>query len=391
MVDIYKKWWRTAFDIGLLVLTVYLIMSFFSFAYQVGASIILSLIIFLMINPLADFLNRRGLNRIISTSISMFLFIFIILGVLFFFGAAITSQILNLTDSIPKYALFFQEQIIDKAAFIQDKINALSPEQLEKVKEYSALAIEKISSYSSVFLTSIFTALTTYTTFFGNLIVAIILAFVLSLEINTHREFASKNTPKSLLKAFEFLKKNVFKGISAYLKTQMILIFSTFLIVLISLLILGVENALGLSLLAAILDILPLLGISVLFVPWIIYLFFTGNVTLGIWLTVVWIVIVIFRQIAEPKLTGDSLGVSAYGMLCCMILSLSFFGIAGMILSPVILILLVSLYKEGYLKKWIHVPQDELATEIQTEEISEEENPTTPDTETENTSNNDNQ
>ncbi|MGO4274324.1 AI-2E family transporter, partial [Paenibacillus sp. TAF58] len=60
MISFYKKYWRTAFDIALIVLTVYLFMLLFSYLYRIATPIFLALIIFMMIEPFARFLNRKG-------------------------------------------------------------------------------------------------------------------------------------------------------------------------------------------------------------------------------------------------------------------------------------------------------------------------------------------
>jgi predicted PurR-regulated permease PerM len=71
-------------------------------------------------------------------------------------------------------------------------------------------------------------------------------------------------------------------------------------------------------------------------------------------------VTVIVRQLAEPKITGNSIGVSsAYLMLSFAIISLSIFGLAGLILSPILIILLKELWQQGYLQKWIRFPTEE--------------------------------
>lgn len=140
----------------------------------------------------------------------------------------------------------------------------------------------------------------------------------------------------------------------------------TFIVILIALVSLGVDNAFVISVIAAILDILPLLGVSALFIPWIIYLFIVGQVSLAIWLTVLLVVVTLTRQILEPKITGDSLGVSAFTMLAFMIISLSIFGIAGVILSPILVILLKSLYDQGYFHRWVHAPIGEYDTPSET-------------------------
>ena len=96
-----------------------------------------------------------------------------------------------------------------------------------------------------------------------------------------------------------------------------------------------------------------------MFIPWIVYLLIVGQTSLALWLTGVLVVILLVRQILEPKLVGDSLGVSAFTMLSFMIISLSLFGVAGLILSPILIILIKSLNDQGYLKRWIREPLEE--------------------------------
>jgi predicted PurR-regulated permease PerM len=87
-------------------------------------------------------------------------------------------------------------------------------------------------------------------------------------------------------------------------------------------------------------------------------LFAVGQSTLAIELSILLALVIIVRQILEPKITGDTLGVSAFTMLAAMIISLSLFGISGMILSPILIILLKALHEQGHLKSWIRLPED---------------------------------
>jgi predicted PurR-regulated permease PerM len=114
-------------------------------------------------------------------------------------------------------------------------------------------------------------------------------------------------------------------------------------------------------LLAALFDVLPLLGVSTVFVPWIVYCLIVGDVGMAGALAVVLVVVILFRQIMEPRITGDSLGVSAFTVLAAMIVSLSVFGVAGLLLAPVLILLLKALFAEGYMQRWIHIPKEEYA------------------------------
>jgi len=51
--------------------------------------------------------------------------------------------------------------------------------------------------------------------------------------------------------------------------------------------------------------------------------------------------------------------VSAFTMLAFMMISLSLFGVAGLILAPILMILLKALYDQGYFHRWVRFPKDE--------------------------------
>ena len=134
-----------------------------------------------------------------------------------------------------------------------------------------------------------------------NFIVGIILAYFLSIEIDSWKRLAGEKTPKTFKSVFFFLKENVVKGIVSYIKAQAKLITLTFIVIFFALLMLGVNNAFSIALLSGIFDVLPLLGVSTLFIPWIIYLFIVGKRHFAIWLSALLLVVILVRQIMEPK------------------------------------------------------------------------------------------
>lgn len=362
MLSFYKKYWRTAFDIGLIALTVYLIMFVFSFLYNIATPIFLSFIVFFIIEPFAKFLNKRGFKKAIASAISVLCFLIIILGVFFGAGVILVSQIAQLQSKFPTYITMLQTAFNESFTYLMGKAELLPAEVLHKLNETLQTITTKVSQLMGEFLAWLFSFLTSFSSFIVNFGIAIILAYFLSVEIGTWRKFAKEKTPNTFKQAFAFLRDNVFKGIAAYLKAQFKLISVTFIMVFIAMLLLNVGNAFTIALLSALFDLLPLLGIPVIFIPWAIYLFVIGDTWLAVWLLVVLAVVMITRQILEPKITGNSLGVSAFTMLSCMIISLSLFGVAGLILSPVLLILIKALMDQGYLKSWIRLPKEEFET-----------------------------
>lgn len=360
MLPLYKKYWRTFFDIGLIVLTVYLVMFIFSKLYHLAAPVFLSFFVFLLIEPLARFLNRRGLAKSFASAISVILFLILLLGTLFGAGLLVTIQALHFQNNLPHYTTVVQESFANTTAYFQQKIENLPPDLTIKLNGYFKDATDILTMWLVTFLKYMIGVLGSFSSFMANFGIAIILAFFLSMEIKDWRKIAHDKMPKTLKTAFAFLQGNVFKAIGSYLKAQLILISITFVIVLIGLLILRTGNVLTMALVCAIFDVLPLLGVSTILIPWIIYLFIVGNTSLAIGLTILLAVVLMVRQLLEPKITGNSIGVSsAFLMLSFVILSSSLFGFAGLILSPILLILVKELLQQGYLQRWIYLPQEE--------------------------------
>ncbi|WP_083180137.1 sporulation integral membrane protein YtvI [Paenibacillus yonginensis] len=360
MLPLYKKYWRTIFDIALIVLTVYLVMFLFSKLYQLAAPVFLSFFVFMLIEPLARFLNRKGMKKPFASAISVILFLVVLLGLLFGAGFLIAIQINHLYDNLPSYAAMLQDHFQSTTAYLQDRLNGLPPGVTDKLNGYFADATNLLTKWLKVMLSYLFNTLGSFSSFMANFGIAIILAFFLSMEIKDWRRIAYEKTPKTIKIAFDFLRAHVFRAIGSYLKAQFILMSITFVLVLIGLFILGSGNALTMALICAVFDILPLLGVSTILVPWIIYLFIIGNTPLAIGLIVLLAIVLVVRQLLEPKVTGNSIGVSsAYLMLSFAIVSMSLFGVAGLILSPILLILIKELIQQGYLQKWITLPQEE--------------------------------
>lgn len=360
MLPLYKKYWRTFFDLGLLVLTVYLVMLTFSKLYQLAAPVFLSFFVFLLIEPLARFLNRKGMAKPFASAISVLLFLTLLLGILFGAGLLITTQVLQFQSNLPQYTYVVQQNFAEFTTYLQHKIQTLPPDMADQINGYFENATNTLSRWLIVFFNYMIGILGSFSSFMANFGIAIILAFFLSMEIKDWRKIAHDKMPKTFKSAYSFLQGNVFKAIGSYMKAQLILISITFIIVLVGLFILRTGNQITMALICAVFDILPLLGVSTILIPWIIYLFIIGNTSLAVGMIVLLAVVLVVRQLLEPKITGNSIGVSsAFLMLSFMILSTSAFGIAGLILSPILLILIKELLQQGYLQRWIFLPQGE--------------------------------
>ena len=119
-----------------------------------------------------------------------------------------------------------------------------------------------------------------------------------------------------------------------YLRACLLLGLMTFCLSFIGLAILRIPYAFIFALLLATVDLLPLLGTGIVLLPWAAVSLLLGQVRLGIGLLVLYAVTTLVRQVLEPKLIGDGLGLHPLLSLFSMYAGLKLFGVGGMILAP---------------------------------------------------------
>ena len=132
-----------------------------------------------------------------------------------------------------------------------------------------------------------------------------------------------------------------------YLRACLLLGLLTFLQMFIGLALLRVPYAFILAFVIALVDFLPLLGTGIILIPWAAVSLLLGEVKLGIGLLVLYVVSSVVRQILEPKLIGDGLGLHPLLSLAAMYAGLRLFGVWGMILAPLVTAGVKSLLTEG--------------------------------------------
>lgn len=133
-------------------------------------------------------------------------------------------------------------------------------------------------------------------------------------------------------------------GIKGYIKAQIKLMIITFLILSIGLYFIGIDKFILKAFGIAIVDIFPVLGSGIVMIPWAISFFVRNSINTGVYLILLYISLVIIRQIIEPKILGDSIGLRPIYTLAATILGSLFLGPFGVILGPIVAIILNSIY-----------------------------------------------
>lgn len=108
------------------------------------------------------------------------------------------------------------------------------------------------------------------------------------------------------------------------------------------------------SIAIAFIDIIPVLGTGTVLLPWAVISFIVGNIGMGIGLLVLYVVILVIRQIIEPKLVAGQVGLPPIATIIAMYVGSKTLGVLGFFILPFIVIL-IKVYNDAGL---IHVFKD---------------------------------
>ena len=171
------------------------------------------------------------------------------------------------------------------------------------------------------------------------LVTAISLVYF-SLDLERINGFAASHLPNRVVSGAKWLTAKLFTTGGRYIRSYIVIMMITFAVMLVGLLFLGVDDPLLTALVVSALDVLPILGVGTVLLPWSIFSFAIGDHTLGVGLIVLYVVNVVIRQLAEPRIVGKSLDLHPVVTLILLYSGYALFGFLGLLLVPVISVIL---------------------------------------------------
>ncbi|MDD6208552.1 MAG: sporulation integral membrane protein YtvI [Clostridiales bacterium] len=184
-----------------------------------------------------------------------------------------------------------------------------------------------------------------------SIFVATIVTFVSAYFFIAQREeiiiWAKKISPKPIVSRMTMVMDNLKYAVGGYFKAQFKIMVVVFLMLLVGFSLIGVHFSILLALGIAFLDFLPFLGTGTALIPWAVYKFLVGNYRMAIALLILYAVTQIVRQLIQPKLVGDSMGLNPLLTLVLLYIGYKLGSVLGMIFAVPIGMIVVNLYQAG--------------------------------------------
>lgn len=269
----------------------------------------------------------------------VYLIVLIIVGVLLSIGI---TKIVDFFKQVPTlyktyvepYITLLEKYLIKTNNNLPSEVNTYLNQAISAVFDTLKNLILNISSALVSFLTTIIAAAPDALINITIMVISSVY-FILDYEkiINYLSNVLNDKVKKEIIEVKYFIENNLFNIIKSY----GLIMFITFIELVIGLTIFKINNSVMLSLIISILDIFPVLGVGTILIPWGITCLFISKIPLGIEILVLYIIITVIRNIIEPKFVGGDLGLHPLVTLIAMIVGLRLFGIMGMIGIPLII------------------------------------------------------
>lgn len=320
------------------VYTLLFILFFATLKYTIP--FVLGFFISRLVMPFNKYLRRKlpfskKISSVLSALISTLLIITVLVSVLSFSLYKIVNEIRMFIESLPDIDTFigYIETITGDLDKYYDLFD-LSKFDLNLAKEFSTQ------------LSSIASSAINVTRYIMNKLVPIAIGLPMIIAVgfitflstyyfskdmpNIERKLLSIFTSEGRIQAKRILRETK-TMLFSYVKSYVYIMGLTFIETLIGLNILGVNYSILLSIFTAIVDLLPVLGVGSVYMPMAVYFYFKGETFVSIGLVIMFIIVTIIRQIAEPKVVSTSVGIHPLLIIASLFIGLKSFGILGII------------------------------------------------------------
>ena len=302
----------------------------------------ISYLIALILYPVIDRMERRlHINRTWGAALALFVFLAVIGGLFFLLASNLIRELLQLYQQL---SVISQGMGAWNINMLTEKLRPfltqlqLPPNMVQNALQNYQQVFNLLRNIVNFLLVQMYFLVISLPHYFLMLIVTVIASYFFARDYQLLKAGLLRTLPDHWQVPVRRVASGLHRALQGYAKAELFMVFLTGLESLVGLSILGVSFAYILAILAIILDLLPVLGIAILYVPWAIWLLFAGNSRLGIGLLLLYGIIVLVRQLVAPRILARNMGLHPLTTLIAIYLGFMLLGFWGLVLGPAVVI-----------------------------------------------------
>lgn len=167
------------------------------------------------------------------------------------------------------------------------------------------------------------------------LVMTVMSSFYFASDSGVIRAYLIKLMPESVITRFDSLSLSIGQAVIQQIKAQILISCALMVALVIGFTVFQIEYALLLGVVIGALDVLPVIGAGTFLIPWGLFNLFANNISLGVRILGMYVIVVLIRQIIEPRIVGKKLGLYPLITMLSIYVGLRLMGFIGLIAGPV--------------------------------------------------------
>lgn len=304
-------------------------------------------------NPLVKFFEEKiKIKRKAGSALVIISVIAGICALIYAIGSRLVKAVIELLKIVPDMWQDMRMEFVGLSRKWSNVIDSLPREVVEKAGELGETIGTEVGIIVGELSLPTADAVGNFAGNIPGIVIAVIMcllsAYFFVAEKNYVGNILKKIVPDSWMKKCLLLKKTTIDVIVGYLKAQFKIEIWVYLIVAAGLMVLKVKYGYLIAIPIALLDILPVFGTGTVLVPWTLFELLSGEYMYALGLLIIWGIGQLVRQIIQPKMIGDSMGMAPIPTLVHLYVGYKLAGVIGMIVAVPLGILVLAMNEAGF-------------------------------------------
>jgi len=346
------KYWKILVNLLVAVFTIVCLCVIFPKLLMFFMPFVVGWIISMIANPLVRFLERKV--KIVRKHSSMMIIIAVLAAVIGLGYLAVSRLVVetgNLISSLPEIYENFQEDFEEIGENFQGFYDRLPKDTQEDIQEVTSEFAGYVGGLVQAIGEPTFEAAGNFAKNVPGTLIAIIMSILSAYFFTAERDAIlaemKKSVPSGIWNRVAGVIQDLKRVVGGYFKAQFKIMGVVYVLLVIGLFILKVNYVLLVAFIIAFLDMLPFFGTGTVLAPWAVIKILSGDYRMAVGLIILYAVTQIVRQVIQPKIVGDTIGMNPLATLFFMYIGYKISSIVGMIIAVPVGMILINLYKAG--------------------------------------------
>lgn len=304
-------------------------------------------------NPLVVFLERKlKIKRKAGTVVVIVCVIAAVSGIGYGLGIVLWRQVSGFVEEIPVMWEAVKHDFDNLGMWINQYIGVRAPKFADALNNLGNSIGEMISDLPKSLNLSTFEGMGSMVGNIASVIISIIMCMLSAYFFIADREwittFVNKILPENITRKYDVFSSSLKQAVGGYFKAQFRIEIWMYVLLMVGLTVLNVRYSLLIALLMAFLDFLPFFGTGIVLVPWAVVTVIGGNYIRALGFLVIWGAGQLFRQLIQPKIMGESIGMEPIPTLFLLFIGYRIAGVGGMLIAVPLGIIIVNMNEAGF-------------------------------------------